>query len=530
VPTCVVCCVRGAGHAGNALPQKAGAAVYCRILPGVDVATLRDTLAGVVGERSTIATLDDSRARPLPEMRDDLVAAISASVRTRYPGVSVVPCYESGVTAYGAAAAARAPPRYPPPMDRNRKPLWIDALAYPAQGPALLTLVVLSLLRVLAYVPAWGWLLDILLWVAMYRYAADVLWQSANGRDDAPEGYNADTEAGWTLLWTQFVLFTLAIGAGLFLGPGAGVAALVLVAIAMPAVCMSVAMDGDWVHAINPAQWLTVAQRLGRSYAALVVGCLVFAAAQVYAPVVVEQVLPGFVATIVYHFVAQYFVVASFRAMGLTIFRNRKLLDFEPSATLVRVAPRPDPDAELLAEAERCVKLGNAPRAITTLAAAIDARAVSPGVHARYRALLRDAGDRVALDAHAHRLIDIHLAQDKAGDALAVLRDALAADPTFLPRHDEALYALALAARRAGEGPLALRLIEAFRTRHPKHALGVELAVLGGQLLARGGRDVDARALLERARADYAKHARVAEIDAAIAAQSPKRDAAASST
>ena len=90
-------------------------------------------------------------------------------------------------------------------MDRNRKLLWADALAYPAQGPALLTLAVLSLLRLLGYVPAWGWLLDLLLWVAMYRYAADVLWQSANGRDDAPEGYNADTQAGWTMLIAQFV-------------------------------------------------------------------------------------------------------------------------------------------------------------------------------------------------------------------------------------------------------------------------------------------------------------------------------------
>ena len=414
-------------------------------------------------------------------------------------------------------------------MDRNRKPLWADALAFPAQGPALFTLVLLSLLRLLAYVPAWGWLLDLLLWVAMYRYAVDVLWQSANGRDDASEGYNADAGAGWAMLLAQFVLLVLAFAVGHFLGPGAGLAALGLVAFAMPGVCMSVAMDGDWVHAINPAQWLTVAQRLGAPYIELVFACLVFAGAQIYAPLVVGQLLPGPIAIVIYHFIAQYLVVAGFRAMGLTIFRNRALLDFEPNATLVRVAPRADPDAELLAEAERIVKLGDAPRAIAALAAAMDARAVSPGVHVRYRALLAEAGDRAALDAHAHRMIDIHLAQDRHGDALAVLRDALAGDAAFLPRHDEALSALARAARQAGDGPLALRLIEAFRARHPKHADGVELAVLGSQLLAREGRDADARAFLERARSDYARHPRVAEIDAALAAQAPKRNVAASS-
>jgi hypothetical protein len=407
-------------------------------------------------------------------------------------------------------------------MDRNRKPLWADALAFPSQGPALLTLVVLSLLRLLAYVPAWGWLLDLLLWVALYRYAVDVLWQSANGRDDASEGYNADTGAGWAMLLAQLVLLVVAFGVGHFLGPGAGLAALALVAFAMPGVCMSVAMDGDWVHAINPAQWLTVAQRLGAPYVELVFACLVFAGAQIHAPLVVGQLLPGPIAIVVYHFIAQYLVVAGFRAMGLTIFRNRRLLDFEPNAAIVRQEQRPDPDGQLLAEAARIVKLGDAPRAVATLAAAIDARAVSPGVHARYRELLRDAGDRAALDAHAHRMIDIHLAQDRPGDALLVLRDAIAGDAAFLPRHDEALSALAHAARRAGDVPLALRLIEAFRARHPKHADGVELAVIGSQLLAREGRDADARAFLERARSDYARHPRIAEIDAALAAQGPR--------
>ncbi|HET7842508.1 MAG TPA: hypothetical protein VFL14_00035, partial [Xanthomonadales bacterium] len=376
-------------------------------------------------------------------------------------------------------------------MDRNRKPLWADAIAYPAQGPALLTLAVLSLLRLLAYVPAWGALLDLLLWVALYRYAADVLWQSANGRDDAPEGYNADTQAGWSMMLAQFVLLVLAWGIGVFLGPGAGVAALALVAFAMPGVCMSVAMDGDWVHAINPAQWLTVAQRLGAAYSSLVAGCLVYAAAQIYAPLVLRTILPGAITIVAYHFVAQYLVVAGFRAMGLTIFRERKVLDFEPNRKLVRQELRPDPDTQLLAEAERIVKLGDPARAIAVLATEMDTRAVSPGVHARYRELLVQAGDRTALDAHAQRMLDIHLAQDRSAEALAVLRDARATDPGFLPRHGDAYAPLVREAKRAADVSLAVALVESYFARHRKHADGPELAHLGSQLLARQGRDAD---------------------------------------
>ena len=407
-------------------------------------------------------------------------------------------------------------------MDRNRKLLWADALAYPAQGPALLTLAVLSLLRLLGYVPAWGWLLDLLLWVAMYRYAADVLWQSANGRDDAPEGYNADTQAGWSMLIAQFVLIVFAVGIGVFLGPGAGVAALGLVAFAMPGVCMSVAMDGDWMHAINPAQWLTVAQRLGLAYIGLVLACLVFVASQIYAPLLILKVLPGPIAIIVYHFGAQYLLVSGFRAMGLTIFRNRKLLDFEPNAALVRVEARPDPDAELLREAERIVRIGDAPRAIATLAAAMDARAVSPGVHARYRELLAAAGDRAALDAHAHRLMDIAIAQDKYPDALAALRDARAGNPAFLPRHGDAFAPLVREARRTGDWQLALALLEVFPEHHRRHADGPELALMAVQLFARAGRDADGRAALERAIADYPRHPRKVELEAALAGMAPR--------
>lgn len=95
--TCVATML-DAGHAENALPQKAKATVNCRIFPGVAVETVRDTLAGLAGEGVKIVTLDDPVASPVSEMRDDVMAAISASVRAHYPGVPIVPYLESGGT------------------------------------------------------------------------------------------------------------------------------------------------------------------------------------------------------------------------------------------------------------------------------------------------------------------------------------------------------------------------------------------------------------------------------------------------
>lgn len=96
--TCVATML-DAGHAENALPQKAKATVNCRIFPGVAVETVRDTIASTIADPAiAIATLQDPQASPVSEMRDDVMSAIAASVHETYPNVPVVPYLESGAT------------------------------------------------------------------------------------------------------------------------------------------------------------------------------------------------------------------------------------------------------------------------------------------------------------------------------------------------------------------------------------------------------------------------------------------------
>ncbi|HET7842639.1 MAG TPA: M20/M25/M40 family metallo-hydrolase [Xanthomonadales bacterium] len=96
--TCVATML-DAGHAENALPQKAKATVNCRIFPGVPVDEVRDTIAKAIADpQIAITTLQDPQASPVSEMRDDVVAAITASVRKHYPDVPIVPYLESGAT------------------------------------------------------------------------------------------------------------------------------------------------------------------------------------------------------------------------------------------------------------------------------------------------------------------------------------------------------------------------------------------------------------------------------------------------
>jgi acetylornithine deacetylase/succinyl-diaminopimelate desuccinylase-like protein len=96
--TCIATMLEG-GHAENALPQTAKAAINCRIFPGVAVASVRDALTAAIADPGVkIEVRDNPEASPISEMRPDVMSAIKRAVHAHYPDVMVVPYLESGGT------------------------------------------------------------------------------------------------------------------------------------------------------------------------------------------------------------------------------------------------------------------------------------------------------------------------------------------------------------------------------------------------------------------------------------------------
>lgn len=96
--TCVVTML-SAGHAENALPQSATATVNCRIFPGVQVADIEQTLKDLVdNEAIEFALLDEPTESPVSELRENVAAAVSSAVHSRYPDVRIIPYMASGGT------------------------------------------------------------------------------------------------------------------------------------------------------------------------------------------------------------------------------------------------------------------------------------------------------------------------------------------------------------------------------------------------------------------------------------------------
>jgi acetylornithine deacetylase/succinyl-diaminopimelate desuccinylase-like protein len=96
--TCVATML-DAGHAENALPQTAKAAVNCRIFPGVAVTSVHDALVAAIADPDVkVVVRGTPEASPVSEMRPDVMAAITRAVHANYPGVTVAPYLESGAT------------------------------------------------------------------------------------------------------------------------------------------------------------------------------------------------------------------------------------------------------------------------------------------------------------------------------------------------------------------------------------------------------------------------------------------------
>jgi acetylornithine deacetylase/succinyl-diaminopimelate desuccinylase-like protein len=99
VRTTCVATMLNAGHASNALPQRAQATVNCRILPGEPVEQVRQTLVRVLDDAQIAVTPQGTAVvAPAPPHNPALMATIEALSEKMWPGVPVIPTMAVGGT------------------------------------------------------------------------------------------------------------------------------------------------------------------------------------------------------------------------------------------------------------------------------------------------------------------------------------------------------------------------------------------------------------------------------------------------
>ncbi|MEP6549454.1 MAG: M20/M25/M40 family metallo-hydrolase [Gammaproteobacteria bacterium] len=97
--TCVATML-DAGHATNALPQRARANINCRIFPGVSQETVRSKLEQLVADPKVVVSTLETRgpSSPPPPLTPQILAPVEKLTAEFFPGVPVLPILQPGAT------------------------------------------------------------------------------------------------------------------------------------------------------------------------------------------------------------------------------------------------------------------------------------------------------------------------------------------------------------------------------------------------------------------------------------------------
>ncbi len=97
--TCVATMLDG-GPAPNALPQRAGANINCRVFPGVSGEAVLAELAGAIDDPAVKITMTtpDEPVAAAPALTPKIIAPAEKLMAEMWPGVPVLPILQAGAT------------------------------------------------------------------------------------------------------------------------------------------------------------------------------------------------------------------------------------------------------------------------------------------------------------------------------------------------------------------------------------------------------------------------------------------------
>jgi hypothetical protein len=401
---------------------------------------------------------------------------------------------------------------------RSHRERWREIFVYPLQPGPLSTNVALAISHLVAHIPV-GFILDLLVWTAFFKYAFEVLRWSANGREQAPEisftvGDGVARFAMLLLVLSEVAIIILAY----VYGSGPAFALGVALMFAMPAIITILAVDENMLGALNPFAWIAMAIRLRGTYLFLVgIFCAALFVQSIVAAALAD-VLPGILVTPLVFFVVNYLMIANFHLIGWVIHEHADELGYSGHLELQALPADAGPDERIIDAARRRAAEGDVPGAAALLRDEIGVRPEALALHAELRHWLRESGETSELVGHGRRYIPQLLAFSQDHSALEVARDCLTIDPTFTLDKPEDVTALATAAAAAGRSQLALQLLTGFHKRFRNHADIAKNYLLAAKIMSeRLNKEMQARALLEQIRIVLPDDPLIPEVDAYIA-------------
>jgi hypothetical protein len=389
-------------------------------------------------------------------------------------------------------------------------------IRYPFHSAALVTVLAVTAFESITFVPIA--LLRLLMvgigLIMVYTYAFECLRHTADGYADPPE-MAINTEGGTVraLLFIQLTGNAL-VALATFLWGAPGLLLQLLFAFVLPIITMSLTFDGVGA-ALNPLTWIAVVGRLGSDYMKLFAVALVTGGIQVGAQYALNLRGPGFLGTVAYFLIANYFIIYNFHLMGALIHHRHESLGYSPASEALTAATEPDDDQALL-DHVNLIARDDIPGATDILTERIREGIAPAALHGRYRELLRVQGRLPELLVHGQIWIAALVVSREHRRALGVVQDCIDVDPAFLPDATQTCGSLADTAAAGGMTRLALHLSLGYLRLWPADMGAPSYGMVAVRMHDRQGEAAEAATLARRLIATYPDHPLRPDIEALL--------------
>ena len=395
---------------------------------------------------------------------------------------------------------------------------WPQILRYPMQLGALSTCAAIAVAHLVTLLPV-GFILDLLVWAAFFKYALEVLRWSANGRTQAPEiAFTVSDSVGRYAMLLLVLSQVALIMVLMFYGPLPTLILGIVLMIGMPAMMMILSLDEGMARALNPIAWLMLAERIGVQYLLLVGFFVVAIVLQSVVAYALSPILPSFFSTPLISFVVNYLMIVNFHLIGSVIHEHAEDLGYAGHMELKDDVPHTDPSRKILDSARNRAATGDVRGAIQLLREELGTHPELLMLHDEYRHWLQQDGDKAELVAHGKIYIPALLAQGQERRAIEVMRANLVADPAFTLDQPEQITQLAHAAAEAGQTQLTLNLLAGFHKRFRNNPDIGRNYLLAAKLWAeRMNKEMQARAMLQQIKIMLPNDPIMPQVDAYLA-------------
>lgn len=416
-------------------------------------------------------------------------------------------------TAYPAPAAASITPYWERFPSFFLYPVSMESLPATLGFVIGMTLfVLLAKMFFLIYIIVFGILL------LFVRHAFSVLDHTSQGYFGETFAHDSSHLGGWIAFKHGFALTLGSVLVGSVATFSEALAVIVGLAllIAWPANVMLLARSGKFGDSINPSLLIETITAIGIPYLGLW-ACLALLStgsgtAHVWLSHLVSNTL---LATFIDNFITIYFMLVMFRLMGYVVFQYHEALGINVAVPVV-ASGKPQTEQDLtLANCNTAVAAGKFDEALRILDEGMQRYPNDmPLLNALLRLLLATGKDQGRIDETARRMMNLHFAAGKYGQALAVIEQVASVVPDLAPSSGKDVYVLAEAAFRLRKAELASRLIRAFDKRYPKHESLPDVMLLAARILCEHHRnDQQARNVLQQLLRHFPNHPSRAEAE-----------------